>query len=71
VVRPSFLLEGGRPVLEELFLPAVGDGGLQAEFIAELRDGLLLQQMPLQDRLLFRPVGVASSCWTKPLRGIW
>src|SRR5215471_1811253 len=46
VVRPRFLLEGGRSVLEELFLPAVEDRGLQAEFIAELRDGLLLQQMP-------------------------
>src|SRR5215472_4154258 len=57
VVRPRFLLEGGRSVLEELFLPAVEDRGLQAEFIAELRDRLVLQQMPPQDGdLLFRRV---------------
>ena len=46
VVRSRFLLEGGRAVLEELLLPAVEDRGLQAQFIAEVRDGLLLQQMP-------------------------
>ncbi len=38
VVRPRFLLEGGRSVLEELFLPPVEDRGLQAEFIAQLRE---------------------------------
>src|SRR5689334_3726917 len=44
-------------VLEEILLPAVEDRGLQAEFIAELRDALLLQQMPPQDGdLLFRRV---------------
>ena len=31
VVWPCFLLEGRRPVLEELFLPAVEDRGLQAQ----------------------------------------
>src|SRR5882757_7100368 len=57
VVRPRFLLEGNRPILEELLLPAVEDRGLQAEFIAELRDWLLLKQMPPQDGdLLFRRV---------------
>jgi hypothetical protein len=45
----GFLLEGGRSVLEELFLPAAEDRGLQAEFIAQLRDRLVLQQMPPQD----------------------
>jgi hypothetical protein len=49
VVGCPLLLEGGRAVLEELLLPAVDDRGLQAEFIAELRDGLLLQQMSPQD----------------------
>ena len=49
VVRLRFLLEGGRAVLEELLLPAVEDRGLQAQFIAEVRDGLLLQQMAPQD----------------------
>ena len=57
VVRPCFLLEGRRPVLEELFLPAIEDRGLQAQFIAELLDRLLVQQMPPQDDdLLFRRV---------------
>src|SRR5438552_15784102 len=57
MVRPCFLLEGGRPVLEELLLPAVEDRGLQAEFIAELRDRLILQQMPPWDcEFLFRRV---------------
>jgi len=41
MVRSRFLFEGGRAVLEELLLPAVEDRGLQAEFIAELRDRLL------------------------------
>ena len=41
VVRPRLLLERRHAVLEELLLPAVEDGGLQAEFIAELRDRLL------------------------------
>ena len=64
MVRSRFLLEGGRAVLEELLLPAVENGGLQAEFIAELRDRLILQQMPPQDGDLFfrRVVLVASSC---------
>src|SRR6516165_3430145 len=57
VVGWSLLLEGGRAVLEELLLPAVEDRGLQAQFIAELRDRLLLQQMPPEDgHLLFRRV---------------
>ena len=43
VVRSRLLLEGGRAVLEELLLPAIEDRGLQAEFIAELRDRLVLQ----------------------------
>ncbi len=57
VVRSRLLLEGGRPVLEELPLPAVEDRGLQAEFITELRDRLLLKQVPPEDGdLLFRRV---------------
>jgi hypothetical protein len=57
VVRSRFLLEGRGPVLEELLLPAVEDRGLQPEFIAELRDRFILQQMPPEDGdLLFRRV---------------
>src|SRR5215831_2104575 len=40
VVGWPLLLEGGRPILEELFLPAVEDRGLQDVLIAELRDRL-------------------------------
>ena len=53
VVGWPFLLEGGRPILEELFLPAVEDRGLQPQLIAELLDRLLLQQMPPKDSDLF------------------
>jgi hypothetical protein len=57
VVGWPLLLEGGRPILEELLLPTVEDRGLQALLIAELRDRLLLQQVPPQDGdLLFRRV---------------
>jgi hypothetical protein len=49
VVRSRLLLEGGRAVLEELLLPVVEDRGLESQLIAELRDWLLLQQMPPQD----------------------
>ena len=57
MVRPNFLLEGSSPVLEEFLLPAVEDRRLESHFIAQLRDGLLLQQMPPQDGdLLFRRV---------------
>ena len=45
MVRSRFLLEGGRAVLEELLLPAVEDRGLQAEFVGELRDGLMFKQV--------------------------
>lgn len=53
-VWPRFLVESCRPIFEELFLPAVKDRGLQTEFIAELRDGYLLQQTPPQDGQLNR-----------------
>ncbi len=57
VVRRSFLPKGRCPVLEEILLPAVEDRRLQAQIIAELRDRLVLQQMPPQDgNLLFRRV---------------
>src|SRR3954470_22425685 len=48
VGRP-FLLEGSSPVLEEFLLPAVEDRRLESHFIAQPRDGLLLQQMPPQN----------------------
>jgi hypothetical protein len=65
VVGWPFLLEGSRPILEELLLPAVEDLGLQTQLIAELRDRLLLQQMPPQDGGPSLPTcstSVASSC---------
>ena len=54
VVRLHLLLEGGRPICEELFLPAVENRGLQAELITELRDWLILQKMPPQHGDLLR-----------------
>ena len=45
----GFLLEGGGSFFQEVLLPAVEDRGLQAEFIAELRDRLVLQQMSPDD----------------------
>ena len=53
VVRPPLLIEGSCAVFEELLLPAVEDRGLQSDFIAELRDRLLLKQMPPQNGDLF------------------
>src|SRR5262247_1350934 len=44
-----FLLEGSSSILEEFLLPAVEDRWLESHFIAQLRDGLLLQQVPPQD----------------------
>ncbi len=52
-----FLLEGSSPVLEEFLLSAVEDRRLESHFIAQLRDRLLLQQVPPQDGdFLFRRV---------------
>ena len=65
MVRPCFLLEGRGPVLEEFLLPAVEDRRLESHFIAQLRDGLLLQQMSPEDGdLFFRrcSASVAFSC---------
>jgi hypothetical protein len=38
VVGPRLGLEGRRPVVEELLLPAVEDGGLQPQLVTELGD---------------------------------
>ena len=48
-VSPRLGLERCDPVLEELLLPAVEDRRLQPQFVTELRDRLLLQQMAPQD----------------------
>jgi len=58
LIGPGFSLEDRRPVLEELLLPPVEDRWLDAQFIAELGDRLLVQQMPPQngDLLLGRVV---------------
>ena len=61
VVGWPLRFEGGRAVLEEVLLSAVEDRGLQAEFIAELRDRLVLKQMPPQDGdFFFRRVVLPS-----------
>jgi hypothetical protein len=57
MVGGAFLPEGSSPVLKEFLLPLVEDRRLESHFIAQLRDGLLLEQMPPQDGdLLFRRV---------------
>ena len=43
VVRPCFLLEGRRPILEELFLPAIEDRRPQARFLTQIRDWHFVQ----------------------------
>ena len=42
MVGAQLRLEGRRPVLEELLLPPVEDRWLKAQFIAQLRDRLLI-----------------------------
>jgi hypothetical protein len=49
MIRAFFLLEGSSPVLEEFLLPSIEDCWPESHFIAQLRDGLLLQQMPPQN----------------------
>jgi len=57
VVDPHLALEGRRAVLKKLLLPAVEDGRLQPQLVAELRDRLLFQQMAIQNGdLLFSGV---------------
>jgi hypothetical protein len=48
-IGPGLILEGRRSVLEELLLPPVEDRWLQAQFLAELGDRFLVQQMPSQN----------------------
>src|SRR5262249_7956152 len=48
------VLEGSGPVLEELFLPAVEEGRMDAVLVAQVGDRLLLQQMKPQDGYLLR-----------------
>ena len=43
------VLEGSVAVLEELLLPAVEQVGVDAEFIAEVGDGDLVEQVPFED----------------------
>src|SRR5580700_3392035 len=47
--RAFLRLECGGSVLEELFLPAVENGRLQAQFLAEIRNWNLIQQVPSED----------------------
>ena len=49
VVGRPLRLEGSRPVLKELFLPAVEHRRLESLLAAQFRDRHLLKQMPPQD----------------------
>src|SRR3954467_11104254 len=53
-------LENRRSVFEELLLPTVEGGRLESQFVAQLRDRHLLDQMSSQDgNLFFRRVVLA------------
>src|SRR5580700_5131895 len=56
-VRPALALEGGRAILEELFLPAVEHRRLQSMLLTKIRNRHFIQQVPSQDgNLLFSGV---------------
>jgi hypothetical protein len=48
------VVEGGVPVLEELLLPAVEEVGRDAEFIAEIGDGHLVEEVAFEGGDLLR-----------------
>ena len=69
MVGAAFGLEGGGPVLEEFLLPAVEDRWLQPQLVTQLRDRLLLQQMPPQDGdLLFSRCNASVAFFMRSLR---
>ena len=47
------VVEGGMAVLEELFEPAVDLVRIKAQFIAQVRDGDLVEEMAFEDGDLF------------------
>ena len=47
------VVEGGVAVLEELLEPAIDLVGVEAEFIAQIRDGNLVDEVPLENGDLF------------------
>jgi hypothetical protein len=49
MVRTAVAVKGRRPVLEELFLPAVEHRWLQPQFLAQIRYRHFIQQVPSQD----------------------
>lgn len=49
----SAIVEGGVPVVEELFEPGVDLVWVEPEFIAKVGDGDLFEEMPLEDGDLF------------------
>ena len=53
MIRAGFGLESGRSVLEEFLLPAVEHRRLQCQFVTQLRDRLLVHQVPPQNGHLF------------------
>ena len=54
------IFKEGVPVLEELFLPAVKEGGRDAEFIADGGDGNAFEEMPLEGRDLLLGVEMTT-----------
>jgi len=63
--------EGRVAVLEKLFEPGVNLGGVKVEFIAEVRDGDLVDEMPLEDAHLLRAAEMPSGpAHNEPPRGL-
>src|SRR5580698_8375291 len=60
MILAAFALEGGSPVLEELFLPTIKHRWLEPILLAEIRDRNLVEQVPPQnDHFLFPGVMLA------------
>lgn len=50
-IRP---LQGGGPVLQQLFQPPIEHGGLERGLVADRRDGVLVDQVASEQRHLLR-----------------
>jgi hypothetical protein len=49
LASPAGVLKGGGAVLEELLLPAVEEGGVEAELVAQVGNGGLLQEVAAEN----------------------
>lgn len=68
MIRSCFLLEGSRPILEELLLPTIENRRSQSLSVAQFRDRHLLNQMLPQDGNFFFCAVVLSLLFMRSLR---